>query len=314
MVKIVELEKIKAGHFVDKILFVVIGFFDGVHLGHRKIIEASIKKAQKENGKSLVLTFDKPPLNVVKSKLFKKLINSFDEKIGLIEDLGVDFIIKARFDSEFLKLKADEFCKNILVGKFNIKEILVGEGFRFGYRGAGDVDLLKNCLEARKARVNIIPLQKIEGETISSTNVRKYYREGDVDAIKRMLGRYPGASGIVVEGDRRGRLLGFPTANIDIFHNYVTLRDGVYLGKVKVGTLQGNDLPAIINVGDNPTFRGTRKWIEAHMIDFNKNIYGSKISISFFNRLREEIRFTNKEELILQIKKDYQYAKKYFDL
>ncbi len=314
MVKIVELEKIKAGHFVDKILFVVIGFFDGVHLGHRKIIEASIKKAQKENGKSLVLTFDKPPLNVVKSKLFKKLINSFDEKIGLIEDLGVDFIIKARFDSEFLKLRPEEFCSNILVDRFNLKEIFVGEGFRFGYRGAGDVSQLKDYLKVQEARVNIVPLLKIKGETISSTNIRKYYREGDVDAIKRMLGRYPGASGIVVEGDRRGRLLGFPTANIDIFHNYVTLRDGVYLGKVKVGTLQGNDLPAIINVGDNPTFRGTRKWIEAHIIDFNKNIYGSKISISFFNRLREEIRFTNKEELILQIKKDYQYAKKYFDL
>ncbi len=314
MVKIVELEKIKAGHFVDKILFVVIGFFDGVHLGHRKIIEASIKKAQKENGKSLVLTFDKPPLNVVKSKLFKKLINSFDQKIELIEDLGVDFIIKARFDSEFLKLRPEEFCSNILVDRFNLKEIFVGEGFRFGYRGAGDVSQLKDYLKVQEARVNIVPLLKIKGETISSTNIRKYYREGDVSAVKRMLGRYPSATGTVVEGDKRGRLLGFPTANIDIFHNYVTLRDGVYLGTVKIGPSLGDGLPAIINVGDNPTFKGTRKWIEAYIIDFNKNIYGNKISISFFDRLREEIKFKNKEELIQQIKKDYHYAKKYFNL
>lgn len=314
MTKIFELEKIKAGYFKGKTLFVVIGFFDGVHLGHRKIIMACVQKARKENGVSLILTFDKPPLNVVKSKLFKKLIASFDEKIRLIEDLGIDFIIKARFDSEFLKLKPGEFCSNILVGVFNIKEIFVGEGFRFGYRGTGDINFLENYLSAHGARVNVIPLQKIKGEVVSSTNIRRYYSEGDIGAIKRLLGRDPGVTGTVVEGARRGKLLGFPTANIEICHNYVTLKDGVYLGKVKIGSSHESMLPAIINVGDNPTFKGTRKGIEAYIINFNKNIYGREISIFFFDRLREEIQFKNKEDLILQIKKDYQYAKKYFNL
>ncbi len=314
MVKIFELETIKTGDFKGKSPFIVIGFFDGVHLGHKKIIEACVQKARKENGVSMVLTFDKPPLNVIKSKLFKKLIISFDEKIRLISDLGIDFIIKARFDSEFLKLRPEEFCSNILAGMFNIKEIFVGEDFRFGFRGAGDVNFLKNYLKPYEAKVNIFSLEKINGEVVSSTNIRKHYSEGDVGAIERLLGRYPGVTGIVVEGDKRGRKLGFPTANIDIFHSYVTLKDGVYLGKVKIGPSQDSRLPAIINVGNNPTFKGTRKWIEAFIIDFNKNIYGREISIFFFERLREEIKFKNKEELTVQIKKDYQKALNYFGL
>lgn len=314
MVEIIELEKIKTRVFKGKKLFAVIGFFDGVHLGHKKIIEACIKKARKENGASMVLTFDKPPLNVIKSKLFKKLIISFNEKIRLIEGLGIDHIIKARFDSGFLKLKPGEFCNNILVGIFNIKEIFIGEDFRFGYRGAGDADFLKSCLRAHKAKVNVFPLQKIKGEVVSSTNIRKYYSKGDVAAIKRLLGRYPGFTGIVLEGEKRGKKLGFPTANLDIFDSFVALNDGVYLGKVKIGKPEDKGLPAIINIGNNPTFKGTRKWIEAHIIDFDRNIYGREISIIFFDRLREEIKFKNKEELIIQIKKDRQEAIKYFGL
>ncbi len=314
MVKIFELEEIKVGYFTDKTQFIVIGFFDGVHLGHRKIIKSCVQKARKENGVSLILTFDKPPLNVVKSKLFKKLIISFDEKIRLMEEIGIDFIIKSRFDSKFLKLKPDEFCNDILVDIFNIKELFVGEGFRFGHKGAGDINLLENYLKAQEARVNIIPLQKIKGETISSTNIRKYYSEGDIGAIKRLMGRNPVVTGIVVEGARRGKLLGFPTANLDISENYITLKDGVYFGNIKIDTIQDNLFPAIINIGDNPTFNGTRKVVESYIIDFDKDIYGREISIFFLERLREEIKFKNKEELILQIKKDLEYAKKYFSL
>ncbi len=314
MAKIFELEKIKVGYFTDKAQFIVIGFFDGVHLGHRKIIESCVQKARKENGVSLILTFDKPPLNVVKSKLFKKLIISFDEKIRLMEEIGIDFIIKARFDSKFLKLKPDEFCDDILVDIFNIKELFVGEGFRFGHKGAGDINFLENYLKAQEARVNIIPLQKIKGETISSTNIRKYYSEGDIGAIKRLMGRNPVVTGIVVEGARRGKLLGFPTANLDISENYITLKDGVYFGNIKIDTIQANLFPAIINIGDNPTFNGTRKVVESYIIDFDRDIYGREISIFFLERLREEIKFKNKEELILQIKKDLEYAKKYFIL
>lgn len=314
MVKIFQLEKIKARDFKDKSPFIVIGFFDGVHLGHRKIIEACIQKARKENGASLALTFDKPPINVIKSKLFKKLIISFDEKIKLINDLGVDYIIKVRFDSDFLRQSPEEFCSNTLIGRLNIKEIFVGEDFRFGYRGEGDVNFLKKFLGAHKVKVNIFPLQKINGEIISSTNIRKHYSEGDIGAIKRLLGRHPGVSGTVIEGFKRGRELGFPTANIDVFHNYVTLKDGVYLGKVKIGPSYESLLPAIINVGNNPTFKGTRKWIEAYIIDFDRDIYGREISIFFLDRLREEIKFKNKDELIKQIKKDHAKALKYFGI
>jgi riboflavin kinase/FMN adenylyltransferase len=311
--ELLELEKIDSSYFKDKNSVVVIGFFDGVHLGHRKIIEACIEKAKKINGVSIVMTFNKPPLNVIKSEMYKKLIISYEEKIKIINSLGVNFIVTADFDSDFLMLEPGQFCRDILIKKFYVREILVGNGFRFGFKAKGDVLFLKRFLTPYNVKVNVVPLLKIKGEVISSTNIRKYYSEGKIKEIRNLLGRNPQVEGIVVRGAGRGKWLGFPTANIDVCEVFVTPKDGVYLGTVGINGNESKLLPAIINVGDNPTFKESKKWIEAFIINFKDNIYKRKIRINFLERLRDEIIFENKDKLISQMRLDLEYANKYFE-
>ncbi len=312
MSELLELEKLDKSYFRFKNPVMVIGFFDGVHLGHKKIIEACIKESKKINGVSIVLTFNKPPLNVVKSEMYKKLIISYEEKIRILDGLGVDFIVTANFDSDFLMLEAEQFCKCILIDKFYIREIFVGDGFRFGFKAEGDVSLLKRFFEPYNIKVNVIPLLKIKGKVVSSTNIRKYYSKGNIKEIKNLLGRNPQVEGIVVRGAGRGKQLGFPTANIDVCEVFMAPKDGVYLGTVEIDTDDNKSFPSIINMGDNPTFKESKKWIEAFIINFKENIYGRKIRIIFLERLRDEITFESKDKLIGQMKLDLEYANKYF--
>jgi riboflavin kinase/FMN adenylyltransferase len=312
--EIFELKNIGTKDFKHKKPVIVIGFFDGVHLGHRRIIEACVNRARKVKGDSMVLTFIQPPINVVKDRMYKRLIIPFREKIRIIGSLGVDYIITADFNPAFLKLKPGEFCRDILIKKLNIKEILVGKGFRFGFNAEGDISFLKKFFRPLDVRVDEIPLLKLDGETVSSTGIRKYYSEGDIKKIRLLLGRDPQVKGTVIKGAGRGRRLGFPTANINISRIFITPKDGVYLGKVSIESIKGGLLPAVINIGDNPTFRDTKSWVETFIIDFEKNLYGKKIKIFFLERLRDEIEFKDEKKLIRQMKIDLQYAYKYFNI
>jgi len=314
MAELLELKRIDKNYFKDKNAVAVIGFFDGVHLGHRNILESCIKKAKKINGVSIVLTFNKPPLNVIKSRMFKRLIIPYDEKIKILSGLGVDYIVTADFDSDFLEMEPDLFCRDILIGRFHIKEIFVGSGFNFGFKAKGNVLFLKSFLKPYGIKVNVVSLLKIKNEIVSSTNIRKYYSQGKINNIKNLLGRYPQVQGIVMKGAGRGRQLGFPTANIDICEIFVAPKDGVYLGTVEIGGSRHKPLPAIINVGDNPTFKESKKWVEAFIINFKDNIYHKKIRISFLKRLRDEIVFEDKDKLITQMKLDLKHAGNYFDI
>ncbi len=312
MSELLELEKIDNSYFRNKNAVVVIGFFDGVHLGHKKIIETCVEKARKIKGVSIVMTFNKPPLNVIKNGMYKKLIISYEEKIKIINSLGVNFIVTANFDSDFLMLEPGQFCRDVLINKFYIREIFVGSGFRFGFEARGDVLFLKRFLMPYNIKVNVVPLLKIKGVVVSSTNIRKYYSEGKIEEIRDLLGRNPQVEGVVVRGAGRGKQLGFPTANIDVCEVFVTPKDGVYLGTVGIDGDENKLFPAIINVGDNPTFRESKKWIEAFIINFKNNIYKRKIRISFLERLRDEIIFEGKDKLINQMRLDLEYASKYF--
>ena len=313
MSELLELEKIDNNYFRDKNSVVVIGFFDGVHLGHKKIIEACVERAKKINGVSIVMTFNKPPLNVVKNGTYKKLIVSYEEKIEIIGSLGVDFIVTANFDSGFLMLEPGQFCRDVLINKFYIREIFTGSGFRFGFEARGDVLFLKRFLMPYNIKVSVVPLLKIKGVVVSSTNIRKYYSEGKIEEIRNLLGRNPQVEGIVVRGAGRGKQLGFPTANIDVCEVFVTPKDGVYLGSVGINGSENKLFPAIVNVGDNPTFKESKKWIEAFIIDFKDDIYRRKIRINFLERLRDEIIFEDKDKLISQMRLDLEYANKYFE-
>ena len=313
MSELIGLENLSENYFKGKKTIVAIGFFDGVHLGHKKIIDLCVRRAREIGGVSVVLTFDKPPVNLIKGKMYKKLITSFEDKIKLIEGLGVDFIVTSRFDANFSNLKPDQFCKEILIRKFYIEEIFIGEGFHFGRERKGNDIFLKKFFKSYKVKVNIISLYKVNGIPISSTIIRKYFFEGDLEKIRSLLGRYPKVVGTIIKASGRGRKLGFPTANIDVFKMFVIPKDGVYLGNVEIN---GNKkkLPAIVNVGNSPTFNDTKKWIEAFIINFNEDIYNKEIKIYFLKRLRDEIIFDSQDKLIEQIKLDLEDAIKYFKL
>ncbi len=310
MTELIKLDDLGENYFRDNRNVIVIGFFDGVHLGHKKIIKLCVERAKKINGFSIALTFDKPPLNIIRGEMSKKLITSFKEKINLIKELEVSFIITAKFDVSFLKLKPEQFCKEVLLKKLNIGEVFIGEDFHFGYGASGNGYFLKNYFKPHKVNVNVIPLLKLNNIPISSSTIRISFSKGDIGKVKSLLGRVPQIIGTVVRASGRGKKLGFPTANIDVCEIYVTPKDGVYLGFVNIG--ESKRLPAIINVGDNPTFKDNKKWIEAHIIDFKNDIYGKEIRIFFVKRLREEIIFEDKYKLISQLKSDMKVARKYF--
>lgn len=327
MSKLIRLEKLDYSRFKDTCIAAVIGFFDGVHNGHKKIIRLCADKAKSMGGVSLVFTFDKPPANIIKGKLDKKLITSYRDRIGLIKKIGVDYIVVAKFNTDFAELEPVEFCRDILAARLNVREVFIGRGFKFGKNSEGDADFLKSFFHGKKPAVNInvIDIYRIGHTPVSSTVIRKLYSEGNIEKITEFLGRFPSIKGKVVKGDQRGRLIGFPTANIDVFEKYITLKDGVYAGYASIcgkpaqvlrpaaGPGDGSfKLPSVINIGNNPTFEGNRKWIESHILDFDADIYGKKIEVVFLKRLRDEISFESKEELIKQIESDINDAEKYF--
>lgn len=312
MARKLELKNIKKDQFREGPVIMVIGFFDGVHRGHQKIIEMCCGRSIEREGLSVALTFDRPPLNILKNRMYKKLILPYKEKIEIIESLGIDIIATAGAGREFLNLSPEGFCDDILIGLFDIKELFIGRGFRFGRDGSGDVRLLKQYLGTRKIKVNEISLAESCGEVISSTAIRGYYQKGNIRRMKELLGRDPYIAGKVIKGAGRGRKLGSPTANIDVCDNLVVPGDGVYFGKISIGEHDGGELPAIINIGDNPTFGGSKKWVESHILDFNENIYDKDIRIVFLKKLREEIKFETGGRLIRQIKKDIDDAGVFF--
>jgi len=324
--KLIRLEKLKANEFAGLDVSAVIGFFDGVHVGHLTIIKACVAKAEEIGGVSLVFTFDNPPVNILKGRLDKKLITSYRDKINLIKKIGVDYIVVAGFNHRFANLEPFEFCKDILAGKLNARELFIGKGFKFGKNSKGDTGFLKRFFEPVNVNINEVDIYKIDNTAVSSTAIRKLYSEGDIDNIARFLGRQPSIRGKVIKGDKRGRLIGFPTANIDVFENYITLKDGVYTGYVNICSRHGSivenadaaakrrlkKLPSVINIGNNPTFEGSRKWIETYIIDFNGDIYGKMIEVVFLQRQRDEIAFKSKNGLVKQISSDVENARKYF--
>ena len=314
MARKLKLNNISKDQFSGLDPVMVIGFFDGVHKGHQKIINMCKDSSDKKGAASIILTFDRPPLNVVKSRTYKKLIFPFKEKLKILEDTGVDFIITAEISPEFLKLSPECFCKDILLGIFGVKELFIGKGFRFGYRASGGVGLLKSCLEPSGVKVNEVRLLGSDvAAAISSTTIRDYYAKGNISRIRKLLGRDPYINGVVVKGAGRGEGLGFPTANLDVCDTLVVPMDGVYIGTVSIVEDNGSQLPAIINIGDNPTFGISKKWIEAHILDFNKKLYGKEIKIKFLERHRDEVKFNNSEELIAQIRRDVVHARNYFN-
>jgi riboflavin kinase/FMN adenylyltransferase len=269
---------------------VAIGTFDGVHLGHREVID----------GADTVLTFEPHPLRILHPEAAPKLIMPFEIKRDVIEGLGVDELVVIPFDDRFSEIEAEEFRDRILGDRLGAGKVSVGENFRFGTKARGDPAMLEG---AEQFETRVVPLVEVDGETVSSSRIRALIAAGEVDAAGRCLGAPFLFEGEVVEGDRRGQTLGFPTANIVPDDELVVPGHGVYAAFA-------NGRPAAVNVGVRPMFEtGRGLLVEAYLIDFEGDLYGQGLRVAFLKRLRGERRFPSVEDLIAQMHRDVDEAR-----
>jgi riboflavin kinase/FMN adenylyltransferase len=291
---------------------VTIGVFDGVHRGHQEIIGHAVKRARELGVQSVVVTFDPHPSEVVRPGSHPPVLTEPTRKAELVEQLGVDVLCVLPFTLEFSRLSAEAFVHDVLVANLHAALVVVGENFRFGHRAAGDIALLQRLGRTFGFGVEAAPLlaeggaeiaaEDTAGTVFSSTYIRSCVDAGDVMAAARALGRPHRVEGVVVRGDRRGRELGFPTANLLTSAHTAVPADGVYAAWLVRG--RGERLPAAVSIGSNPTFSGQERRVEAHVLDFDGDLYGERLALDFVVRLREQRRYSDVEPLVAQIRED----------
>ena len=279
-----------------------LGTFDGLHLGHQEVIGSTGRYAKAHGLKLMVFTFSNHPMANLMPELEPKRLIDNETKIRLMEKIGVEILVNIPFDKKLASIAAEDFLAMLV--KAGVKAVGIGDNFSFGAGGRGNVELLQAQHERFGLTVLARPLLKLEGEIVSSTNIRNAIAEGNLDLANKMLGRAYEIHGKVVKGDQRGRLLGFPTANLQLLGRNIAIPSfGVYAGQVMVHkTLYG----AMVNVGDNPTFENQHTRLEAHLFNFSGDLYGQELRVRLLHKIRDEIRFTSKEELIARMKKDQQ--------
>ena len=285
---------------------IAIGNFDGLHLGHQKVINEARLKAKKLKLPLGVMTFEPVPVMFFSKKLKNHRINSLQQKKSQLEKLKLDFLIIIKFNKKFSSLTAEEFIKKIIYKKTKCKYLYVSKNFKFGFKRRGNIQTLKK-FEKKFNYKNIItkPFKKNK-KTISSTFIRKKIRAGKIELINKLLNRDWFVEGKVIKGKKRGRKIGFPTCNMSL-NNYVIPKLGVYAVKVSIKGLIKN---GVANIGYRPTFNGQNLLLETNIFGINKNLYNKAISISFKKFIRSEKKFKNFEYLKKQIKLDIKHAKK----
>lgn len=290
---------------------ITIGTFDGVHIGHQKIIEQLIDNAKKECCESLILTFFPHPRMVLQEKSEIQLLNTIDERAELLEKSGLDNLIIHPFDKIFSRLSAEEFVKDILVDKLNIKKIVIGHDHRFGRNRTADINDLIFYGEKYDFEVQQISAQEIQEVSVSSTKIRKAIEDGNIVLANKYLGYDYFFTGIVQKGKQLGRTIGFPTANLKIPENYKLIpKKGVYIVKTD---FQDKTVYGIMNIGTNPTVEGKNLSIEVYYLNYDSNLYGEKIKVSILDYIREEKKFESVSLLKQQLEKDVATAIAYLD-
>ncbi len=283
-----------------------IGTFDGVHIGHRKILKRLINDAKSSGLKSTVLTFFPHPRMVLQKDTDIKLLNTIDEKIKILKDIDLDYLIIHPFTKEFSRLSSTDFVRDILVNSLKTRKIIIGYDHRFGRnRNANITDLITfgNTLDFE---VEEIPAQEVDDVAVSSTKIRKALEQGDVESANKYLGYPYMLTGVVKKGKGIGRQLDFPTANLFIGETYKLIpKNGVYVVQCSI---DNNILKGMMNIGYNPTVSGDKKSIEIHFFDFEKDLYGQKIQIDILARIRDEHKFESIEALKNQLLKDKQIS------
>ena len=291
---------------------ITIGNFDGVHIGHQALFHEVIEKAETIDGTSIAMTFEPHPMRVLKQNGHPPLITLYEQKAELIGRTGIDVLICVPFSKAFASLTADQFIKDLLVNKIGMKAIVAGEDYSFGKNREGNIAMMKSyALDCGFEVIvaNWIKTPKGITDRISSTRVRELVTDGHMTKAEKMLGRQYQIRGQVVTGrDRGGKLLGIPTANINL-HDELCPKTGIYAVTVEC---RGNQHNGVANIGYSPTFEDHVFTVEVHILDFDDNIYGEKIRVNFIKRIRDEIKFSSISELIEQIKKDIAAAREIF--
>lgn len=287
-----------------------IGNFDGVHLGHRRVISALVKKAKQENSIAAVMVFEPQPQELFAPEKAPARLTRLRDKYKLLEELGVQRLICVKFDRKFSSQTAEYFVEHLLVERLGIKQLIVGDDFRFGKNRRGNFQMLKSAGERFGFSVHDTASFKFSDCRISSTEVRQALTNDDLATAKAMLGRPYSIMGKVFHGDKRGRKLGFPTANV-MLKRRVSPITGVYVVEVEVGNKR---VYGVANVGSRPTVSGIRQQLEVHIFDFNEQIYGEVIEVILLKKLRNELKFESLEALTEQIDKDSKQARAFLEL
>ena len=284
---------------------VTIGVYDGVHRGHQTVLsDMAVQAGALGVAQRAVLTFDRHPLALVAPERVPRLLTTIEQRLEVLEALGVDFVGILPFE-QIRAMHAADFVHQVLLGSLGAKLVVVGTNFRFGRNREGDVSVLRHEGIRHGFQVDAVELLRGEGTTVSSSAIRSLLSAGDVEDVEHALGRPFELRGLVVAGDGRGRGIGFPTANLSFADELAVPARGVYAVLVKVGD---RPVPGVANVGVRPTFGGEVLTVEVHLLGFDDDLYGQTLAVGFKYRLRDELRFSGVDELVAQIAKDAEEA------
>jgi riboflavin kinase / FMN adenylyltransferase len=300
MSKIVYLKDVKRN--LNTVL--TVGTFDGVHAGHKVLINTVINKAKERNARSVIVTFDPHPREIINpGSAGIKLLSTLQERSELLSDLGVDEMVVIPFDRDFSLLTSGEFVRDIVWEKIGVSEFVIGYDHQFGRNREGTIDTVQKLGAELGFSSYVVSKQEVSDKTVSSTAIRRAIQEeGDMQLAARFLERNYILHGTVVHGDKRGKKIGFPTANIHPEHqNKIIPKRGVYAVWVRVN---GNYYPGMMNIGIRPTFEGSAETLEVHILGFDRDVYGKVVQIQFVERVRDEQPFSGIEELVSQLRRD----------
>jgi riboflavin kinase/FMN adenylyltransferase len=294
---------------IQKPTVLTLGVFDGLHLGHQRIMQTVVERAKSANAHATAITFDPHPRAVLHPESAPPLLQTLDQRLANFEVLGIEQAIVIPFTREFAANPAENFLRDIVHDRLHAREVYLGKGFAFGRGRGGNIELLRRMSEELGFLADEVPEVCIRGRRISSSRIRTLLSEGRVNLARRMLGRPYGVEGVIIRGNQRGRTIGFPTANLKP-HNRVVPKNGVYATATLV---DGTWRRSITNVGVRPTFEdSTEVSIESNIFDFDGDLYGDVLRVRFLHRIRDERKFGGIDELKAQIEKDTRRALNYF--
>ncbi|MCL5268416.1 MAG: bifunctional riboflavin kinase/FAD synthetase [Bacteroidetes bacterium] len=286
----------------NKKSIVTVGTFDGLHVAHKKILETLSEKARSIGSRSVLITFKPHPQEVLGKRKIEMLMTE-EERVRMISNAGIDEICLLKFDRDFSLVTAEDFLVRLLYEKVGLHELVLGFNHRFGHAAQGTVEFARKVGERTGFNVDYVDAVLVDGKTVSSSNIRRLLKEGDIETANRMLGRSYSLEGSVIRGDGRGRMLGYPTANLKLIDDRLLVpRFGVYVVEVN---LEGDRLAGLASIGVRPTFEdGGKVIVEVWISDFDKDIYGKRIGVSFIHRLRDELKFDSADHLVAQMDQD----------